>query len=395
MSLLLNERETNPYVETAALIAREFAKDAAERDKSGGTPIRQLQLLRESGLLKLLIPHKYGGDEQPWSVILRIIREFAKTDASLAHIYGYHFLPLTRVFLVGTPEQQKFYYMETVKNNWFWGNSGNLMDRRLTGRRDGDRYIVNGVKGFSSGSPGSDYLAILWLDEQTSEWVYGAVPTNRKGITVHEDWDGFGQRQTGSGTVTYENVILHTNEILESNEYKDNPFSKIVALLSLSILTNVFIGSSKGAIDEAREYTLTKSRPWIDSGVDKPADDPSILRQYGELWIQTEAAEGLADKASNQLDHIWSKGFTVTAEERGEVAVTIATANVFAGNTALEVTNRMFDVMGARSATTRNGFDRYWRNVRTHTLHNPAEYKLRNVGRWVLTGQYPTPGYYS
>jgi alkylation response protein AidB-like acyl-CoA dehydrogenase len=39
-----------------------------------------------------------------------------------------------------------------------------------------------------------------------------------------------------------------------------------------------------------------------------------------------------------------------------------------------------------------NGFDRFWRNVRIHTLHNPAEYKTRNVGNWVLTQQFPEPG---
>lgn len=396
MSQLLKESGINPYIEKAVLLGKEFAKDARERDKSGGVPVKQLALLKKSGLLKLLIPQAFGGDEQPWSVILRVVREIAKVDASMAHIFGYHFLPLTRILLVGTPEQQSFYYNGTVANQWFWGNSGNLMDRRLTGRRDGDAYIINGKKGFSSGSPGSDYLSVLWLDEETSEWIYGAIPTNRKGVTVHNDWDGFGQRQTGSGTVSYENVVVTKDELLLANaEYKENPFASIVALLSLSILTNVFVGSARGAIAEAREYTQTQSRPWIDSGVAHPSEDPSILRQYGELWIQTESAEGLADKASDHLDRVWSKGFSVNAEERGEASIIISAANVFAGNTALDVSTRMFDVMGARSATIGNGFDRYWRNVRTHTLHNPAEYKLRNVGRWVLTGQYPKPGYYS
>ncbi len=99
----------------------------------------------------------------------------------------------------------------------------------------------------------------------------------------------------------------------------------------------------------------------------------------------------LADQAAQALDDVWARGHDLTEEERGEAAVKIAAANVFAGNVALEVTSQIFEVMGARSATNENGFDRFWRNVRIHTLHNPAEYKTRNVGTWFLTGDYPEP----
>ncbi len=163
----------------------------------------------------------------------------------------------------------------------------------------------------------------------------------------------------------------------------------------LSVLLNVFIGSALGAIEEASKYTTTTSRAWITSGVEKASEDPSILRQYGEFWVEVQGAVSLADRAWVQLDRAWEKEFDLTEEERGETAVLVAAANVLAGKVALDVTSRIFDVMGARSATTKYGFDRFWRNVRTHTLHNPAEYKLRNVGRWVLTKEYPTPGYYS
>ena len=83
--------------------------------------------------------------------------------------------------------------------------------------------------------------------------------------------------------------------------------------------------------------------------------------------------------------------FDVNAE-RGAAAVAVAAANVLAGEVALLVSEKIFEVMGARSATRANGFDRFWRNVRTHTLHNPAAYKVLTVGDWFLTGAYPEPG---
>ena len=62
---------------------------------------------------------------------------------------------------------------------------------------------------------------------------------------------------------------------------------------------------------------------------------------------------------------------------------------------ALEVSGRIFEVTGARSTAASEGLDRFWRNVRTHTLHDPVAYKRREVGRWVLEGELPEPTWYS
>lgn len=136
-------------------------------------------------------------------------------------------------------------------------------------------------------------------------------------------------------------------------------------------------------------------RAWGTSGVEKATDDPGIQRQFGELYTQVAAATALADNALVALDNAWSQGVELGAETRGEAAVVIATANVFAGEVALEVSSKIFAIMGTRSTLRERGLDRFWRNVRVHTLHNPAEYKLRSVGRWYATGAYPEPGHYS
>lgn len=382
-------------LETAARLAEWFRTDAAERDRLGGTPKAQRDALRSSGLLRLLIPKEYGGDGEPWSQVLRVTRILAAADPSLAHLYGYHFLCLVAPHLAGTEWQKRHYYTETAARNWFWGNSSNPLDRGIVGVREGKRVIVNGAKSFSSGSPDSDILAISWHDSETGNYYEGIVPTSRRGIVVKDDWDAIGQRQTGSGTVAFDRVVVEEHEILETPYAGHTVFSTIVPILSQSILGSIFAGICEGALDAARSYTRTRSRPWYTSVAERAEEEPSTLRQYGALWTDWQAALSLIEKAADKLDDLWAKDIALTETERGECAVLTAAANVKAGETALAIGSRIFEVMGARSTASQYAFDRFWRNARTHTLHNPTEFKLRSVGDWMLNGKAPRPGFYS
>ncbi|OAH52567.1 MULTISPECIES: acyl-CoA dehydrogenase family protein [Bacillaceae] len=384
------------FLQTAVLLAKEFAKDAAERDKIGGTAKKQRDALRESGLLTILIPTEYGGEGQPWSVVLRIVRELAKADAALAHLYGYHFLHLTNPHVEGSEKQKKYYYTESAKNNWFWGNSYNPIEPTLVGRKKGNQFIINGYNTFSTGAQDSDRLLISWVENPGDKSAYvGVVPTNRAGITVNDDWDGMGQRQTDSGSVTFENVVVEADEIFDDSASNEVPFTTFDAIISQIVLANVFVGSAEGALAEAREYTLKKSRPWYLSDYEKAIEDPFIQRRYGDFWIDVQAAVQLVEQAGKKVDEAWAKDRNLTKEERGETVIFTGAANAFGTKVALDLTSSMFEVMGARSATRKNNFDRFWRNVRTHSLHNPIEYKRKNIGRWVLTGEYPIPSGYS
>ncbi|MED1469847.1 acyl-CoA dehydrogenase family protein [Bacillus salipaludis] len=388
-------KEPGIYLKTATLLAKEFEKDAAERDKVGGTAKIQRDALRESGLLTLLIPTEYGGEGQSWSLVLQIVRELAKTDASLAHLYGYHFLHLVTPHFLGSEIQKKHYYTESAKNNWFWGNSFNPIEPTLIGTREGDRVILNGYNTFSTGSQDSDRLLILWVEEPGEKSFIGIVPTKREGVTVHSNWDGMGQRQTDSGTVSFNNVVVEAEEILDTSESYGTAFATFDAILSQIVLANVFIGSAEGALEKAREYTIEKSRPWYLTQFEKAIDDPFIQRRYGDFWIDLQAAVQLVEKAGKKVDESWLKQRKLTMEERGETVLFTGAANAFGTKVALNITNNMFELMGARSATRKNNFDRFWRNVRTHSLHNPIEYKRKNIGHWFLTGDYPVPSDYS
>ena len=388
-----NSDNSDPLVAKAIELRQAFHQDAVHRDKLGGRPTEQIRLLKQSGLPSAQIPVQYGGKGASWLSILRVVREFARTDGSLAHLFGYHHLPLNLVLFRGSNAQKDRLLRASAAGNLVWGNSGNAMSKTSSGRRTDNGWLVNGKRPFSSGSHIADYIQISFENAE-GDRLTAAVPADRDGIVIEDDWDGIGQRQTGSGTVSFHDLAIEDDELISSPAIPLTPYTSLTSLLQQSVLLNVFVGSAQGALEEGRAYTTTLSRPWIYSGVEKHTDDPWIKRQYGDLYIRTLAAAELADKAARSLDAAFHQGPGLTHEDRGAAAIDIATANIYAGEIGLAVSSEIFEVMGARSATTANGFDRFWRNVRTHTLHNPAEYKKRTIGTWLLTGELPTPAMY-
>ncbi|WP_338450049.1 acyl-CoA dehydrogenase family protein [Niallia oryzisoli] len=378
------------YPEIVNSLAKEFAKTAIGRDKQGGTAKVERDLIRKSGLLSLIIPKSLGGHGENWKTIFLIIRELAKIDGSMAHLFGYHFLCLTSVHLYGSEQQKEKLYRETTENDWFWGNAFNPRDENLIVKQEGTSFRLNGKKSFCSGATDSDQLLISAKNPEHNRPVIAVIPTKRTGIVINGDWDSFGQRQTDSGSVLFNDVLLEKEEVLDFYEQqRENLFPTLRTHIAQTILVHVLLGVAEGAFEEAKSYTKNVSRPWLTSGIDEAKRDPYNIRQYGDLFVQLKASEALAQQAVDALQEAWEKERSVTEQERGECGIKIATAKVSVTQTALEVTNRMFEVMGARATSERYGFDRFWRNVRTHTLHDPIEYKIRDLGNWALNDQLP------
>jgi alkylation response protein AidB-like acyl-CoA dehydrogenase len=395
MQLLPSQIKPAPdYITLAQELAQEFAATAVERDKQGGTPQAERDRLRASGLLNLIIPQEYGGLGQTWQTALQVTREFAKVDSSIAHIFSYHHLGVVSPHIFGTPEQKARYYTQTVQNNWFWCNALNPLDRRVRITPVGDRFRLNGTKSFCSGSVDSNFIPVTAIQADTPGLLIVIVPTQREGVIVHGDWDNMGQRQTDSGSVTFDNVWVNPDELLIPDA-DGGSFKTFRACLTQITFTNIYLGIAQGAFNAARDYTRTYSKPWLTSGVEQVTQDPYILHHYGQMQIQLQAATALADRAGDLLQQAWEKEYSLTAEERGSCAIAIAQAKAFVTQVGLDITSQIFEVMGARSTAATYGFDRFWRNLRTFTLHDPVDYKIRVVGNWVLNDELPIPDFYS
>lgn len=385
-------------VDIESIVARlteAFAATAVERDRAGGHAAHERELIRASGLLTLTIPSTFGGQGGSWSTFYSVLRRLSQADSALAHLFGFHHLQLAGLSLYGNAEQQSRFLRDTVQQRWFWGNALNPLDKRLLATKVDGGYVLHGVKSFASGSVGSDQLTVSAWHEPTQSLLIGAVPTRREGVTVNADWDAFGQKQTDSGTVNFEQVLISDFEVLQAPGTTPTAKATLRSQVAQLIMANLYLGIGLGAFDEARRYSREEAKPWFSSGVAKSVDDPFIQHRYGELWLLLRPAVAVADEAAKLVDRAFQKGDELTARERGEVAIAVAEAKVLSHRAGVEVSSQLFELTGARSTSARFGFDRFWRNARVHTLHDPVDYKLRDLGRHVLTGAWPEPSAYS
>jgi alkylation response protein AidB-like acyl-CoA dehydrogenase len=374
-------------------LARKLAESAVERDRRGGHAQAERELIRDSGLLALAIPQRFDGQERPWPDIYRITRHLAAADSSLAHLFAFNHLQVATILLHGSAEQQRYWLSRAVRERWFWGNATNGRDLGLRLQAREEHFELNGRKSFCSGALGSDALVVSApRGASATERVFLVLPAQRDGLAINDDWDAFGQRQTDSGTVQFDNVFVDRDELLTSGG--QSPRSSLRVCVSQLILTQLYLGNAQGALDGALRYTREQARPWPGAGVVEATADPFIQKRYGELWLLYRGALLQAELAAERLQQAWDKP-ALGAAERGDVALLIAEARVAAARAALEITSQVFEAMGARATASRYGFDRFWRNVRVHSLHDPLDYKVRDIGQWLTSGVAPTPSLYS
>nr|OQO30345.1 hypothetical protein B0A51_02433 [Rachicladosporium sp. CCFEE 5018] len=326
----------------------------------------------------------------------------------------------------------------------FIGGAVNPRDSDLKITSDGDSIIFNGAKNFNTGGVVSDLTVLEGVLEGTEDHIFTFVNTVQPGITFAHNWDSIGLRLTESGSVKIDNVKVPCTDALGWDSSTKRPISDILGLPFASLLlptiqlvfSNFYLGIAQGALAAATKYTVNGTRPWPYGGdnKDKAVDEWYIIERYGTYRAHLQAADALADRAGDEVARLYkdagqhgstpiadvdhrtssngsnghssghvngSKGTasgsrsSITAQRRGEVATLVASVKVVTTDTGLLVTNGVFEMLGARATGRKYGFDRFWRDIRTHSLHDPVAYKKREVGRYQLLDEIPEPTWYT
>ena len=369
-------------------LAQKFAVGAAERDRERILPKRELDEFSGHGLWAISIPKAYGGSGVSHATIVEVFRTIAEADPSIAQIAHNHFCVIDAIRLDGSEEQKRHYFAEVLKGKRF-GNAfseagtKNVMDFQTKIERDGSDFVVNGKKFYSTGALFADYIPTAAVNAQKNGLLV-IIPRETPGLTVIDDWSGFGQRITASGSVVLENVRVKSAWIVPAYQAYDRP--TLTGPLSQIIQAAIDGGIARSALNETVRFVRERSRPWIDSNVERASEDPLTISEVGNLAIRVHAAEALLARAASLFDVADPEP---NEEGVAEVAVAVNEAKVLTTEAAILATNKLFELAGTQSTLAKHGLDRHWRNARTHTLHDPVRWKYYGIGNYFLNNVLP------
>lgn len=383
---------TTGAVAVATELAAEFAVGAANRDKLRELPFREVGRLSASGLLAITVPAAYGGADLPPSAVTEVIRILATADPNIAQIPHSHFVYVNLLHLAGSGEQLRHYSQRLLRgariaNAQSERTGSTATEVATTVQPAGGRFRIDGAKYYCTGSLFADYLAVLTrLDDPghesgLAEGQYVAyLPADTPGVRIVDDWQAMGQRTTGSGTVIFDGVVVDRSALVPRAPAVSAPtgYGAFAQLLHAAI----DVGIARGALQAAASFVREKSRPWFEAGVERAADDPLLIQRFGELAVIVQAAEATLASAGARVDEANASGASAAS-------LAVAGAKVVADKAANEVSSALFEVGGTRSSARDLNLDHFWRNARTHTLHDPIRWKYQHIGRALVHGTPP------
>ncbi|MEK2610701.1 SfnB family sulfur acquisition oxidoreductase [Pseudomonas shirazensis] len=384
--VLRNDAEALQAAYELAAVAR---ANASRRDQQRKLPWAEIELFTRSGLGSISIPKAFGGADVSFVTVAEVFRVISAADPALGQIPQNQFGMLQLLRLTASEAQQALIF-GSVLNGWRIGNAGpergskDTLTLKARISRDGDAYRISGEKFYSTGALFAHWVAVKALDDEGRERL-AFVRRGSPGLRIVDDWSGFGQRTTASGTVLLDQVPVEAELVIDNWRQRDLP--NIQGAASQLIQAAIDAGIAEAAIDDAISFVREKSRPFIDANVERASDDPYVIADIGRLKLELHAAEALLRKAARVLDEVNAGAIDADAAARASIAV--AEAKVLTTEIALQASEKLFELAGSRATLAEFNLDRHWRNARVHTLHDPVRWKYHAVGAWHLNGTRP------
>lgn len=350
--------------------------------------------LKEARFGALRVPVEYGGDGATLPQLFQLLIELGEADSNIVQALRGHFAfvedrlnaprdKATAVWL------RRFAAGDLAGNAWTEVGDvaiGNVITR-VTQKSDG-RWVVNGRKFYSTGCIFADWIDLFARRDSDNLDVIAAVRAQQDGVTHYDDWDGFGQRTTGSGTSIYENAEVAPENIFPfSTRFKyQTAFYQLFHLATLA-------GIARAATYDVAQQVRERKRVFSTGNASSVAQDVQVQQVVGEVAAAAYAAEATALRAAFAAQRAYDTHWAGTPEEEKqaniEAELESAQGQIVISELVLRATSQIFNALGASAASAGKALDRHWRNARTVASHNPLIYKARIVGDWHINGTEP------
>ncbi|EHS52651.1 acyl-CoA dehydrogenase domain-containing protein [Rhizobium sp. PDO1-076] len=381
-------RDDAEAIQVAKDLAREFAVGAAQRDRERRLPLGEIDRFSQSGLWAISIPKEYGGAGVSAVTLAEVTAIISAADSSIGQIPQNHFYMVEALRLNGTEEQKRHYFRRVLDGDRL-GNAFTEIGTKTPvdykthfAERDGKLYL-SGQKFYATGSlfahivvavakgPG-DRVYLVFVDRATP------------GLDFVDDWSSFGQRSTGSGTVTFDEIEVTHFQIVDHDKSFETPTP--MGPFAQIIHAAVQVGIARGALAETISYVRAHARPFFELSIEHGYEDPHTIHGVGDVAIRVHAADALLARAGRILDRATAEPNATTV---AEASIAVAEVKALGTEVAQLAATKLIEFGGARSTLESYGLDRYWRNARTHSLHDPVRWKYHHIGNFYLNGTLP------
>ncbi|UVE43111.1 acyl-CoA dehydrogenase family protein [Pseudomonas chlororaphis] len=370
-----------------------IAAGAVAREQSRSLPYEAILWLKEAGFGAVRVPVEYGGGGASLPQLFQLLIELAEADSNVPQALRGHFaFAEDRLNAAPGPARdlwfKRFVDGDIVGCAWTEIGSVAIGDVITRVSPDGEKWRLNGEKFYSTGSIFSDWIDVYARRSDTGGDVIAAVRTRQPGIVQSDDWDGFGQRTTGSGTAHFVDAEVEAENLIDfATRFKyQTAFYQLVLLATLA-------GIGRAALRDVAHEVRNRKRIYSHGNAPRVSEDAQVQQVVGEISALVYAAEASAVRAAEPAQQAYLARFAGNdeAERAANVAAEIqsATAQVVVTELIQRATSELFNALGASDIRQGKALDRHWRNARTVSSHNPVIYKARIVGDWAINGSEP------
>ncbi|MCU1530323.1 MAG: Acyl-CoA dehydrogenase [Frondihabitans sp.] len=374
-----------------------IAVGAAQRDRDAELALDEMALVRAAGIGAVRLPIERGGRGASIRQLLLLLKELGRADSNLPQALRQHYFQV-EMLLHDTRESIDGPWLDKIAAGELFGSGtteprGSLLGEVSTVLRsqaDGT-FRLNGRKIYGTGNAYAQWLPVSAVDDEGRP-VFPLIPMDRQGVSLREDWNGFGQRLTATSTVDFADVIVGDHEVRRPAE---GGSTRGASGLHQTVLLAALAGVVARAADDLAEQVREKKRVYFTGTGELPRHDAVVQEQVGRARAAADAAALLVDGLGRSMDSAWAvwNAPASTTEQVDEafigVELLVSSVQVVLSELALSATSHMLDILGASSLDRDFGFDRHWRNARALTSHNPYPFKARLLGDHELNGALP------
>jgi alkylation response protein AidB-like acyl-CoA dehydrogenase len=365
-----------------------------ERERSRVFPHDQVRWLNDAGLGTVRIPEEHGGLGASLEQTFVLLSDLGEADANVSHIWRNHLAFVEDRLNAPVSDSndrwiKRFLAGAFVGGGWTEAHNGTLANISTTVSAEDDHWVVSGAKFYATGSLYADWLDVIGRGDDGDLWT-ALVRADDPGVTLVDDWKGFGQRTTASGSARYDRVPAERGDVFPVAErFGYQPQFYQIAMLA------VLTGIARATLRDGSAALTRRGRNYPQGLTETPADDAQLLQVIGQVSAHVFAAQAALEKAARGLDSVVAGRFRGdTGPQRlieADVAVSQSQLVIIAA--ALHATTTVFDALGASGVSEEILLDRHWRNARTLASHNPRVYKARILGDWLINGKDPLPDF--